>query len=115
VLEPGDLLLRIDLPVQALRRRTAFRRISLTHLGRSAALIIGALDPGDRTFRLTVTASTDRPYRFTFERIPDADLLRNRIAQDIPLFFDDVHGTPEYRRHMTFHLAEEIRRELSAR
>ena len=31
------------------------------------------------------------------------------------IFFDDVHGTPEYRKHMTFYFAEEIRRELSGK
>jgi hypothetical protein len=35
------------------------------------------------------------------------------LARDIPKFFDDVHGTPEYREHVTFHFAEEIRLELS--
>jgi hypothetical protein len=27
-------------------------------------------------------------------------------------WFDDIHGLPEWRRHMTLRLAEEIRREL---
>jgi hypothetical protein len=35
--------------------------------------------------------------------------------QEIPVFFDDVHGTPEYRKHLTLHFAEEIRRELDAK
>jgi hypothetical protein len=26
-----------------------------------------------------------------------------------------VHGTPEYREHVTFYLAEEIRREMSTK
>jgi CO/xanthine dehydrogenase FAD-binding subunit len=34
VLRPSDLLRKIDLPATALRKRSAFRRISLTHLGR---------------------------------------------------------------------------------
>ena len=41
VLEPGELLRSIHLPASALTKRFAFRRNSLTHLGRSAALIIG--------------------------------------------------------------------------
>jgi len=113
VLQPGDLLRRIDIPVVALRKRTAFRRISLTHLGRSAALIVGTLSPQDRSFMLTVSASTDRPHRLAFEKVPAAQALRSRLEQEIPVFFDDVHGTPDYRRHMTFHFAEEIRRELA--
>src|SRR5438067_12408680 len=66
VLEPGDLLRAIELPVAALRARTSFRQISLTHLGRSAALLIGALSPQEGAFMLTVTASIIRPLRLEF-------------------------------------------------
>jgi CO/xanthine dehydrogenase FAD-binding subunit len=112
VLQPGDLLRRINLPANALRKRTAFRRISLTHLGRSAALLVGTLDPKDKSFALMISASTERPLRLGFERAPSAQTLRDRLTREIPSFFDDVHGTPDYRKHMTFYFAEEIRREL---
>ncbi|MGO9451974.1 MAG: FAD binding domain-containing protein [Candidatus Binataceae bacterium] len=115
VLQPGDLLRCIDLPATALHKRTAFRRMSLTHLGRSTVLIIGTLSPNDGVFMLTVSASTDRPFRFSFPQVPDATGLRARLQQEIPEFFDDVHGTPDYRKHMTFHFAEEIRRELGGK
>src|SRR6187402_3271405 len=42
-LAPGDLLRSISLPLAALRRRSAFRQISLTPVGRSAALLIGSI------------------------------------------------------------------------
>ena len=113
VLQPGDLLRSIELPASALRKRFCFRRISLTHLGRSTALLAGTVDPRDNVFMLTVSASTERPHRIKFPKIPGADDLRQHLDKVIPKFFDDVHGTPEYRRHMTFHFAEEIRRELS--
>jgi CO/xanthine dehydrogenase FAD-binding subunit len=113
VLQPGDLLRSIELPATALRKRFCFRRISLTHLGRSTALLAGTVDPRDNVFMLTVSASTERPHRLKFPKLPDADDLRQHLERRIPKFFDDVHGTPEYRRHMTFHFAEEIRRELS--
>ena len=115
VLQPGDLLRSLNLPVAALRKRSAFRRISLTHLGRSAALLAGTLSPQDGVFMLMVSASTERPLRFKFDRVPDAQGLRTRLEREIPIFFDDVHGTPEYRKHMTFHFAEEIRRELTGK
>ena len=57
VLAPGDLLRQIDIPLAALKRRSAFRQISLTPVGRSAALLIGSLT-GDGGLALTVTAST---------------------------------------------------------
>ncbi len=115
VLHAGDLLRSIELPAAAMRKRFCFRRISLTHLGRSTALLAGTLDPKDGVFMLTISASTERPHRLKFPKLPNSGDLRARIERDIPKFFDDVHGTPEYRQHMTFHFAEEIRRELSSK
>ena len=37
VLRPGELLRSIKIPAAALSKRFAFRRASLTHLGRSSA------------------------------------------------------------------------------
>jgi len=114
-LTPGDLLRQIDIPLAALRRRTAFRQISLTPVGRSAALLIGSLD-GDGKLSMTVTASTVRPIRLTFAKPPGADALRDAIAKEITddLYHDDIHGKPYWRKHMTLRLAEEIRSELSS-
>src|SRR5215471_12760114 len=54
---PGDLLRQIDIRLAALRRRSAFRQISLAPVGRSAALLTGSM-ASDGVFALTVTAST---------------------------------------------------------
>lgn len=112
-LEPGDLLRQIDIPLAALKRRAAFRQISLTPVGRSAALLIGSLD-ADGGLTLTVTASTVRPIQLPFRRAPDAITLREAIARQITddLYHTDIHGHPLWRKHMTQRLAEEIRSEL---
>jgi CO/xanthine dehydrogenase FAD-binding subunit len=112
-LMPGELLRSIALPLPALRRRTAFRQISLAPLGRSAALLIGTLSPDDETFALTVTASTPRPVRLSFPGLPTRDALRERLKTEIQHYYDDVHGAPAWRRHMTLQFAEEIRQELA--
>jgi hypothetical protein len=115
VLTPGDLLRQIELPLAALTRRAAFRQISLTPVGRSAALLIGtASREGD--LALTVTASTVRPHRIGFAGMPDAAKLREAILDGIPdeTYHDDVHGKPAWRKHMTMRLAEEIRTELAS-
>ncbi|MCJ9703622.1 MULTISPECIES: FAD binding domain-containing protein [unclassified Bradyrhizobium] len=114
-LAPGDLVRQIDIPIAALKRRTAFRQISLAPVGRSAALLIGSLDT-DGTLTLTVTASTVRPIRLSFPKPPDARTLRDAIAQQITddLYHTDIHGQPLWRKHMTLRLGEEIRGELLA-
>jgi CO/xanthine dehydrogenase FAD-binding subunit len=113
VLAPGDLLRQIELPLTALKRRSAFRQISLTPVGRSAALLIGSLN-SDSTLALTVTASTIRPVQFSFAAIPSASELREALLHRIPdgIYHDDVHGKPAWRKQMTLRLAEEIRGEL---
>jgi CO/xanthine dehydrogenase FAD-binding subunit len=113
-LGPGDLLRRIELPSEALSRRTAFRQISLTRLGRSGALLIGSRTAAGE-FVLTVTAATRRPVRVAFAGLPSRRELDERLAADIPdaLYYDDVHGRPDWRRHMTFEFAREIRAELA--
>jgi CO/xanthine dehydrogenase FAD-binding subunit len=112
-LAPGDLLRKIELPLAALKRRAAFRQISLTPVGRSAALLIGSLDSGC-AMTLTVTASTTRPVQLSFSEIPQAKELREAVLHHIPdpLYHNDVHGKPAWRKHMTLRLAEEIRAEL---
>ncbi len=112
-LGPGELLRAIELPHAALTRRSAFRRASLSPLGRSGVLIIGALSV-DGSFLLTVTASTRRPVRLAFSDLPERQALAGRLAAEIPasLYDDDIHGRPDWRRHMTFEFAEEIRDEL---
>jgi CO/xanthine dehydrogenase FAD-binding subunit len=113
VLAPGDLLRQIDIPVAALTRRSAFRQISLTPVGRSAALLIGSIS-AEGNLALTVTASTVRPVRLSFTGMPEPSELRDAILRRIPdeLYHNDVHGKPPWRKHMTPRLAEEIREEL---
>jgi CO/xanthine dehydrogenase FAD-binding subunit len=114
VLEPGELLRSIQLPAAALSKRYAIRRASLVKLGRSAALLIGTRGIDSRLL-ITITAATPRPVQLAFLRIPLADELRCAIDVAIPEdgYFDDVNGRPEYRRHLTYYFAEQIRVELA--
>ncbi|MFG2141426.1 FAD binding domain-containing protein [Streptomyces sp. NPDC048650] len=113
-LAEGELLRSVTLPARALVARTAFRQASLYGLGRSGALVVGALDPLDGSLAVTVTAATVRPFRLWFPVAPDAKELRDTIEWTITDgdWFDDIHGLPAWRRHMALRLSEEIRREL---
>jgi CO/xanthine dehydrogenase FAD-binding subunit len=112
VLHKGELLRSIHLPASALSKRYAMRQVSLTHLGRSAALIIGTLG---EDFLLTVTAATPRPVQLRFAKLPSAQELQQSIDARLPAdaWFEDVHGSAPYKRHVTRHLAEQIRAELA--
>ncbi len=115
VLRPGELLRKVQLPASALMKRTAFRQASLTKLGRSAALLLGASDPARHDLLLTITAATHRPVQLPFDKIPSAKALRDAIDAQIPTdgYFADVHGSATYKRHLTYHFAEQIRAELA--
>jgi CO/xanthine dehydrogenase FAD-binding subunit len=116
VLAPGELLRSIFLPAHALRKQFAFRRFTLTHLGRSEVLLIGTRCPAHGEFLLTITAATVRPIRLAFERVPAAAELKRAIEDAVPLgmYLDDVHGSPAHRKHLTHYLAQQIRSELGS-
>lgn len=108
-LEPGEVLRAVELPAAALAARTAFRRAALSAEGRSGSVVIGRRDA---EFVLTVTAATTRPYRFAFPALPSAAELQDTL-DTVASWYDDPHGAPDWRRHVTGLLAEEIRTELS--
>jgi CO/xanthine dehydrogenase FAD-binding subunit len=112
-LRPGALLRSVLLPAPALRSRTAFRRQSLSPLGRSAALVIGrqGIDAGEVV--ITITAAVTRPLQLRFATVPGADELRAAIDERAPEYHDDVHGDPRWRRHLTTLLAEQVREQLA--
>ena len=117
VLRPGELLRSIHLPASALTKDFAFRRNSLTHLGRSAALIVGTKSKGGNDLTLTITASTPRPVQLHFDRMPTAGALNHAIEAAVPAngWFDDVHGSAPYKQHLTYYYAEQIRADLAAK
>jgi CO/xanthine dehydrogenase FAD-binding subunit len=115
ILQSAEMLRTIHLPAAAMTKRWAFRRMSLTHLGRSSSLLIGTLDPGTGTFLLTVTAATTRPHQLRFDVLPDWPTLQQRLRSEIADsdYYDDVHGTPAYRKAMTHYFANGILNELA--
>jgi CO/xanthine dehydrogenase FAD-binding subunit len=113
ILEPGEVLRKIDIPVSALHKRYAHRRFTLTKLGRSTIFMIATQSPDAADMLLTITAATTYPIRLAFDSLPGADELQERIdALPDEIWFDDANGSPDHRRHLAKHYAEEIRREL---
>ena len=111
-LRAGEILRRLDVPLASLRQSFAVRQASLTEEGRSAALLAGRLPA--QGLVLTVTAAVPRPLRLAFQGMPDPATLHAALdrAAAAAGWFDDVHGAPDWRRHMTLRLAAEIRADL---
>jgi len=120
-LAEGELLRSVTLPAGALCSPTAFRRVSPHPRAHSSALLIGRSDPADKSFTLTITASTVRPVQVRFPQPPDADTLRRAVEAAVS--GDEWCDAPgagaaapaDSRRDLTLRLAEEVRRELRDR
>ena len=93
MLRPGELLRSVHLPARALAGTTAFRQLSLSPLGRSAAVVIGRRAAGG-SLVITVTAATTRPVQLRFAAFPAPGELRAALAAAEPQWHDDVHGCP---------------------
>lgn len=114
ILKPGELLRKVDIPIAALSKRHAHRRFSLTKMGRSTIFMVATQSPDSDDLLLTITAGTTRPVRLAFDTVPRAGELP-RIIDTLPddVWFSDPNGTPDHRRHLARHFAEELRDELS--
>ena len=111
-LRPGELLRSVHLPIGALQCATAFRQLSLSALGRSAAVVIGRRSPSDGALVITLTAATTRPVQLRFPAPPGPDGLLATLAAAAPRYHDDVHGAPACREAITRQLAREVLDEL---
>ena len=113
-IERGEVLRGIAFAGDAMQRATAFRRISLTAQGRSGAIVIGTRDANGQ-IALTVTAATRRPIRVALPGGTDPAALSALVDTAIASadYYDDIHGRPDWRRHMTHIFAAEVFAELS--
>jgi CO/xanthine dehydrogenase FAD-binding subunit len=110
-LEAGEVIRSLTFPASALAARTAFRRIALSPLGRAGTVVVGRRDTDDRV-TIAVTGGTERPEVLRFPAPPAAADVRAGIER-IDSWYDDAHGSRDWRQAMSLRFAEEIREELS--
>ncbi|MEV0341976.1 FAD binding domain-containing protein [Nocardia sp. NPDC050713] len=113
-LRAGEVLRSVVVPERALLARTAIRKIALAPLGRSGALLMGRREADGRCV-LTLTAATTRPVVLDFHAVPeDREVVAAVAGIDSALWFDDPHGSPDWRTHVAGLLAVEVAAELRA-
>lgn len=113
VLQRGEILRSIHIPRHALHRRFTHRRFTLTKLGRSTIFLVATQTPTSDDLELVITAATTHPVVLRFTTMPTAAALQEYIDAIAPeVWFADPNGTPEHRRHLAKHYADEIRTEL---
>ncbi|WP_054815527.1 FAD binding domain-containing protein [Nocardia arizonensis] len=112
VLADGEVLRSVTVPTRSLRARTACARISLAPTGRAGAVVMGRCE-SDGFTALTVSGATARPVVLEFPIPPDPDAVNSAVASVDPrLWYDDPHGAPDWRRHVTGLLARAVGVEL---
>jgi CO/xanthine dehydrogenase FAD-binding subunit len=110
-----ELLRGLDVDAAALTATYAVRTLSLTPVGRSAAVVIGRLDAPSGGCTIGVTAATDRPVVLRFAALPTTAELTAAVAGIAEeRWYDDPHGAPDWRAHVTGVLAREVLDELHA-
>jgi CO/xanthine dehydrogenase FAD-binding subunit len=113
-LRHGEVIRAFDLPEEALRATSGFRRVSLSPHGRSGSLVTARWSAAG--FVLVVTAATPRPVVFRWPAVPTADEVD--AALDAVLgsdgdWYDDPHGSPRWRRAVSTRFAHELRDEAA--
>jgi CO/xanthine dehydrogenase FAD-binding subunit len=103
VLRPGEVIRAVEFPLPS--PRTAFRRIALSPLGRTGTLVTGRRDVAGQ-IHLAITGGTTRP-RTLLATDFDAAI------ENIDDWYDDPHGSPDWRRAMSHRFALEIIEELA--
>lgn len=115
VRQPTEVLRGVRIDAAALRAAYAFRKIALTPIGRSSAVVTARLDtPADGGgCTVTITAATPAPVALRFPALPTNAELAGAIA-GIPTWYADAHGPADWRAAVTPILAGEVLEELAA-
>lgn len=112
ILEPGDVLRSVTIPASALRQPTALRKIALSPLGRSGAVVVGRRAPAGAV--ISVTAATNVPYVITTDSVDPGDVVA-QVYSAIPesAYYTDPHGAADWRQQVTGTLTREVVTELA--
>jgi hypothetical protein len=112
-LAPGEVLREVRVPAVALGQRTAFRRASLAPNGRTAAMVTGRRT--GEGVALVLTASVPEPHVLLVAK-DDHEAVDRRLERIGGLgddgWYEDTHGSREWRAAMTRRLAHEVLDEL---
>ncbi|WP_435826784.1 FAD binding domain-containing protein [Nocardia fluminea] len=112
LLGSGAVVRSFLVPNSSLLARTSFRKVALAPLGRSGSVVMGRRTADDRC-AITITAATVRPIVLDFDSVPSPSELTEALAEiTADVWFDDPHGAPDWREHVTGLLVAEVAAEL---
>jgi CO/xanthine dehydrogenase FAD-binding subunit len=109
-LGPGEVIRAFEVPVSALADTAGYRRVSLSPHGRSGSLVTARWSTDG--FVVVITAATARPVVLRFPAVPEADEL-DAVLRAHDDWYDDPHGSPDWRRAVSTRFAHELRDEAA--
>ncbi|MBD2019474.1 FAD binding domain-containing protein [Leptolyngbya sp. FACHB-36] len=109
VLQPGEVLRRIWIPLASLSWRTQVQRFGIAETDPALSLVVAAVDPATDRTRVCLGACVVAPYLLEFDRIPSSEQITAAL-QAVP-WLTDSRASGSYRQQMTEVL---IRRSLHA-
>ena len=104
-----EVLRAIEIPQASLEARHGFRRIARSPLGRTGTLVTAVAGP---EFTIGISGGTVRPHALSFDERPSERALLEAIGT-IDDWYDDAHGSPDWREAMSTRFALELLEELA--
>lgn len=107
VLDEGDVLRSVRIPASSLRQPTVLRKVALSPLGRSGAVVVGRRTPDGVV--ISVTAATDRPYVVVTDSL-DPQAVAAQVDSAVPAgaYYSDAHGAADWRHQVTGVLTRDV-------
>lgn len=109
VLAHDEVLRAIEIPRATLAARHGFRRIARSPLGRTGTLVTAVDGP---QFVVGISGGTVAPHALAFDERPSESALLQKI-DGITDWYDDAHGSPDWREAMSRRFALELLEELA--
>lgn len=108
-LAPVEVVRAFEIDASVLAGPAAFRRFSLTSMGRSGGVVVGR--PTTDGLVVTITASTVQP-RVLHLDATDARSI-DAAVDTVGAWYDDPHGAPDWREAQTRRCVHEVVEELA--
>lgn len=111
VLQSGELLRRILIPVENMKWQVNYKRFGVTASDTALAIVVGAYNSTANKFRLVIGASVAAPVLLEFEADLNKNLNYMQSLENID-FIEDVKASAVYRREITQILIKQCLKEL---
>ena len=115
VLDRGEVLRRVLIPLEELQARASYFRFGNTASDPALVIACGVTNSRRRDLRIAVGGAFNAPLRFDFEHFPSEEEILSRVHRECPLdrYINDYRGGAQYRKHLLSTLLLRLREDLA--